>query len=352
MTAVVTLGGTSAAAATCNASDEYTPCVSVQPTAAAPGQSVTVTGTGWITYGQLAYDVPIMFGFTSQGNFVADPVPSSNGIFTVAVTVPADARLGPTTVEGLNGNGVSPTTPFTVTPAANCPSVLFLGAHGVNEGSSTDWGNTVQAVWKAFHSQVSSAVPDAANYPYTALDWPVDLKTVPQASALQSKAQSAAQALETQMFNQFTSCGTRTRFVLAGFSLGAWAVDLTLRGLNSTVAGQAVLAQVAGAGVMGDPAFPVNTCEVIGVYQKCREGVATSFKHGYPNQSDYLANGLPNRFTSLCLSYSDMYLDPVCGGFGASSLFDAANVGLHEDGYPKSGSAAYLGGVLAGEAKP
>ena len=240
----------SAATATCNPGDQYTPCVSVQPTAAAPGQSVTVTGTGWAVYGQLGYDVPIMFGFTPQGDNVADPIPSTDGTFTVVVTVPADAPLGPTTVEGLNGNGTSPTTPFTVTPTPNCPSVLFLGAHGVNEGSRTSWGANIQAIWKAFHSQVPAAVGKPANYPYIKLDWPIDFSTPKQALALQGKAKSAAHALETQMYNQFTACGTSTRFVLAGYSLGAWVVDLALRDLNSTVAGQLVLAQVAGVGLM------------------------------------------------------------------------------------------------------
>jgi hypothetical protein len=52
----------------------------------------------------------------------------------------------------------------------------------------------------------------------------------------------------------------------------------------------------------------------------------------------------------LCLSYSDTYLDPICGGYGLSSL-NKANITLHETGYPKSAAAAYLGGVLASYAK-
>lgn len=229
----------------------------------------------------------LQWGRRGLGRATRRILAATDGTFTVSVMVPTDAPLGPTTIEGLNGNCTSPTTPFTVTPAASCPSVQFLGAHGVNEGSRTNWGNNIQAVWNAFHTQDPAAVGVAANYPYISLDWPLDFKTVSQAAALQSKAQSAAQAIEP-VFNRFTSCGTRTRFVLAGYSLGAWAVDLTLRGLNSTVAGKTVLAQVAGAAVMGDPAFPVHMCKVIGIYKKCREGVATFLKHvTQPNRATW-----------------------------------------------------------------
>ena len=165
---------------------------------------------------------------------------------------------------------------------------------------------------------------------------------------LQSEAKSDAQVLETQMYNQFTACGTRTRFVLAGYSFGAWVVDLALRDLNSSVAGKLIPAQVAGAGVIGDPAYPDNTCTVVGKRQTCRVGVATFLGAGYVKVSDYLANGLSN-FTGMCLSYSNTYLDPVCGMYGLYDL-TGANIKLHETGYQTSGLAARLGGILAGYA--
>jgi Cutinase len=349
----ITLGGAAVAAtaAACNAGDEYTPCISVQPMSAAPGQSVQITGTGWATYGSLGYDVGILFGFTPQGDFVADPVPSSTGTFTVKVTVPTDAPLGATTVYALLGDGGSVTIPFTVTsaPTPSCSPLLFLGAHGVNEGSSSNWGPNIQAVWTAFNKQLPAALGEPVPYGVVPLDW-LHFSTVSQALALQKQAKADAQVLETQMYNQFTACGTRTRFVLAGYSFGAWVVDLALRGLNSTVAGKLILAQVAGAVVMGDPTYPVMDCKAVGIYQQCHEGVATYFGAGYPKTSQYLSNGLSN-FTGYCLSYSDTYLDPVCFGYGPSSLFTTANIQLHETGYQTSGLAARLGGVLAGYAK-
>jgi hypothetical protein len=238
----------------------------------------------------------------------------------------------------------------------NCPSVLFLGAHGVNEGSRTNWGNNVKAMWDAFHKKVPAAVGKAVNYPYIKLKWPADFSTIKQAVTLkQSTAEPDAHILETDMFNQFTTCSTRTRFVLAGMSLGAWVVDLALRDLNGTVAGKLILAQVAGVGLMGDPAFPKHICKTVtgrhGSRRVCRQGVATYFGQGYSKQSDYLDNGLSRGFISLCLSYSDTYLDPVCGMYDLGS-FTKANIALHGSGYQnKSGAAAYLGGVLAGYVK-
>jgi hypothetical protein len=357
VTAAVTVGSTSdasaAVASACNPADEYTPCISVQPTSAAPGQSITITGTGYAAL-PADYEIPVTFGFTPQGDLIADPVESSTGTFTVKVTVPTDAPTGATTIEtffGDVGDSDAVTIPFTVTskPTPNCPSLLFLGAHGVNEGSSSNWGKTIQAVWTAFNKQVPTALGEPIPYGVVPLDW-LHFSTVGQALALQRQAKTDTQVLETQMHNQFTACGTKTRFVLAGYSFGAWVVDLTLRGLNSTVAGKRILAQVAGAVVMGDPAYPVLDCKTVGIYQHCREGVATYFGAGYPKTSQYLSNGLSN-FTAYCLSYSDTHLDPVCGEYGPSSLFSSANIQLHETGYQTSGLAARLGGVLAGYAK-
>jgi hypothetical protein len=116
VTAVLTFAGMSAASAAtaCNPADEYTPCISVQPTSAAPGQSVTITGTGWAALPP-DYEIPITFGFTPQGDLIADPVESSTGTFTVTVTVPADAPIGATTIETFFGEGSDGLTiPFTV----------------------------------------------------------------------------------------------------------------------------------------------------------------------------------------------------------------------------------------------
>lgn len=117
-TAVLTFAGVSSASAAtaCNAADEYTPCISVNPTSAAPGQSVTITGTGYAALPE-NYAIPITFGFTPQGDLIADPVESSTGTFTVTVTVPADAPIGATTIEtffGDIGDSDAVTIPFTV----------------------------------------------------------------------------------------------------------------------------------------------------------------------------------------------------------------------------------------------
>ena len=359
VTALITLGGAAAAstAAACNPADEYTPCISVQPTSAAPGQSVTITGTGYAAL-PADYEIPITFGFTPQGDLIAYPVESSTGTFTVKVTVPTDAPIGATTIETFFGEGSDAVTiPFTVTstPTPSCPSLLFLGAHGVNEGSSSIWGPNMQAVWLAFNKQLPTALGEPVPYGYVPLDLSNLSAEVWQAIGLPQQAKADAQVLETQMYNQFTACGTKTRFVLAGYSFGAWVVDLALRDLNGTVWGKPILAQVAGAGVMGDPAYPGGQfCKKVtsprGSRTVCRQGVATYFRAGYPTTSEYLNNGLSKNFIGYCLSYSNTQLDPVCGMYSRGDL-NAANISLHETGYQTSGLAGSLGGVLAGYAK-
>lgn len=155
------------------------------------------------------------------------------------------------------------------------------------------------------------------------------------------------------MYDQFKACGARTRFVLAGYSFGAWVVDLTLRDLKTTVLGKLILGQVAGAGVMGDPASPDSHCKKIstprGRREICRQGVATSFGAGYPKDSEYRDNGLSKNFTAYCLVHSDTDFDPVCGMYYLSDV--SAHVKAHVTGYRASGLATSLGRVLAGYAK-
>jgi hypothetical protein len=79
---------------------------------------------------------------------IGEVTANANGSWSIPATVPADRITQPDeagrsqTWVGVYGNG--PETIFTITDApADCPSVLFLGAHGLNEGRTAPAGPEV-----------------------------------------------------------------------------------------------------------------------------------------------------------------------------------------------------------------
>jgi len=340
----------------------------VSPDRGAVGTNVTIYGVGDTEPDGATRTVVWRCDWFPPGppDIVIGQVTIRNGAWQIDSTVPADCvpqyteQGEPQVVATVYGN--APFTVFTLTSApADCPEVRFIGAHGINEGAAGGgdgtvpakmayyWGETVQAVWNEFAEEVNAtttrARPVAGDYERTTVDTPLQIR------ALQPAADAAGAALETQVIQQFVQCGTRTQIVLAGFSLGAWAVDKALRNLQGTPAGQAALTVVAAAGVMGDPAFPPHFCDI----SPCRMGLATKVGHGYRTDAAYLDNGLPNRFMSLCLSYSETNRDPVCGvrkvrlDFNPLDPATATRIQTHNDYDASGGGATQIADFLASQ---
>lgn len=212
--------------------------------------------------------------------------------------------------------------------AAACPPILFLGAHGLFEGSAVGgtqantahWGSEVETVWEAFSGNGVDATAEAVNFPEQEVDlpkpWgnglpegPTPLATlVKQVLSLESGTNAGAQSLVSRMWDTYLSCGSSTSFVLAGYSQGAWLIDIALRQLAADgPVGKAALANTKAVFLMGDPAWPPTTQD------PNREGLATWGKAGYSSSQAYLANGVKN-FRSMCVSYPGGNFDPVCLG--------------------------------------
>jgi len=205
--------------------------------------------------------------------------------------------------------------------AVACPPILFLGAHGVNEGTTSGgtqadvahWGAEMETVWTAFYGNGVDAKAEAVNFPEIKINlsptgsspWTTLLAEV---VSTQPATTAGAQSLVSQMWDTYLSCGSSTSFVLAGYSQGAWLIDMALRQLAADgPVGKAALANTKAVFLMGDPAWPSTT------QNPNREGIATWAELGYSSEKAYLANGVSN-FRSMCVSYAGGHFDPVCLG--------------------------------------
>lgn len=241
----------------------------------------------------------------------------------------------------------SPAASASTAAQATCPTILFLGAHGLGEGSSSGgtqantatWGPEMESVWTAFNNNGVDATPEAVNFPKTEVDlpspWGNGLPTGPsplttlldQILSIKSATSAGAQSLVSQMWDTYLDCGSSTLFVLSGYSQGAWLIDMALRQLAADgPVGQAALANVRAVYLIGDPAWPPTTAN------PGREGLATWGGAGYSSSQSYLANGV-SHFRSICVSYAGGRFDPICLGLNpltpqAWTSF-AANICLH-----------------------
>jgi Cutinase len=194
-----------------------------------------------------------------------------------------------------------------------CPEVEFLGMHGVNEGAeggtpdSGHWGATIDDLYSKFKKEIPASTTltaEAVSYPKFVIDpnfpWNIGY--------IKGSTDNAASVLENEIFDFAIHC-TSTRIIIAGYSQGAWAVDIALRALGKSPSQiiRFALRSVAGVFLMGDPAWPYRT------ETPDRAGLATRAGLGYKTEGDYLNNELSiNRFGSMCLSFSDGTFDPIC----------------------------------------
>jgi hypothetical protein len=229
------------------------------------------------------------------------------------------------------------------TAQASCPSVLFLGAHGVGEGGgsgpllSDEWGNTIQAVWYRLSLNGVGAVPEAVGYPRVPvpdnltgrlnLAWWVTTELAPSSI-------TGNLSLINDMTNTYSAC-PKTLFLLAGYSQGAWIIDYVLHYFNTVkghgTAPKKILANVKGVFLMGDPAWPktTQTPTLEGVVNYEASVVTPLLPNSvYPTSQDYLANGLPTAdFWSICAGG-----DPICHYDGSQSDLEK-NIKIHEGAY-------------------
>jgi hypothetical protein len=236
----------------------------------------------------------------------------------------------------------------TTEPAkSTCPLNMFFGAHGVNEGEpgtasrgrrgpapggvgttgdEKHWGPEINEVWTRFHNEQLNSTAQSVDYRNVTIDpsasfwarlWVSDSKILPVTNY-------GVKSLERQLKAAASTC-PNSLFVLAGFSQGAWVIDQALRDLHSN--DPVIFIQIAGAFLMGDPAWPKTT-------QTPKEyGVATHIYpvEGYGSVSDYFNNGLAkDNFESWCIAD-----DPICHYDGSDEDYKS-RVHIHMQDYLKN----------------
>jgi hypothetical protein len=235
-----------------------------------PFAGVTATGTGW----------------TCTSSTVSDPtcthsggVAAGSALPPVTVTGTVPAQDAPATVEAQAsvdnpsdafthdnyvylGTGVTSYKPVTAIYGPACPAVMVMAVRGSGE-SPTDWTNPAAYINDQYHGageedwyfyvRLTHLAPaglalslDPIMYPAEPVNDFVDGK-------IKVYVQSVADGAETILYDmQLTDfrCHGSVRYILAGYSQGAWAVHDALYQMSQTH-----LSEIAGVALFGDPDF-------------------------------------------------------------------------------------------------
>jgi hypothetical protein len=176
-----------------------------------------------------------------------------------------------------------------VQKTAECP-VVFIGAHGLNE----DWkSRTIEKTWKSFNAAPRR---NASNLKMVSLRYPkMTVSQFFRNEVVGSQAVSATAVgvgfLNKEIRTARVSCSS-TRFVLAGYSEGAWIIDRYLR-QNHDYKLRNVIASVV---LYGDPQADGPN----------GQGLARRYGHGV--SSPYIPSELSDRVRTFCYDR-----DPICG---------------------------------------
>jgi hypothetical protein len=199
-----------------------------------------------------------------------------------------------------------------------CPDVMVIGARGTNEGPTTNpdqLSSYATDQYKGVGQDIDSMYQDlvTAN---PQLRWGlepaiyatnVNLVTFARDVAkYPADAATGAESIALDIQTTDATCGSRVHYILAGYSLGAWAVhDALLNQLTS------VLGEITGVALFGDPKF-IPFQPIVREYwgQDHAFGIATAVP-----DADDIPPGIPATLVphtgSWCLP-----ADPICQDFG------------------------------------
>ena len=239
----------------------------------------------------------------------------------VAVLVPAGGAAGlaisaPSAIAG------AATAPGPVVGPA-CPDVMVIAARGSGEqpqpgGKHGTWSNPAAYTFQdtfygvgQFNYTVYTGLENASRQLRFALDpvrYPADqaLEAATNYKAYEAAAADGAYSIVTEIARVRAACGNQVRFVLAGYSQGAWSVHIALYALDA-----ATLNSISAVVLFGDPEFQPGQVIDRGSQNSLGDsGLATPIDVNHRN----VPVSLRAKTASYCLPH-----DPICQGISPIS---------------------------------
>lgn len=216
-----------------------------------------------------------------------------------------------------------------------CPDVMVIAARGSGEqpqpkGPHGSWDNPAAYTFKdtyygvgEFNYTVYSALKTADSGLRFSLDpvrYPADqaLEAVTDYPAYESSAAAGASDIVTEIARTRAVCGDQIRFVLAGYSQGAWSVHRALYALAALNDGS--LGLISAVVLFGDPEFQPGQVIDRGSQKGLgNSGLATPIDVSHRN----VPLSLRTKTASYCLPH-----DPICQGVSPVSGLAAGVVYL------------------------
>ena len=183
---------------------------------------------------------------------------------------------------------------------ATCRRITFIGVHGLSEGR--EYSETIQRTWLAYERWATDhGDADATSFTYVNYEKEDGPTFIRNGGRLIDTAVDALDGLFWQLREECES----TLFVLAGYSLGAWAIDKFMAGRVNAAADR-----VAGIMLYGDPWWDDPS--------RGDRGLARLM---YPADTGYPQ--FPAVTRTLCAER-----DPICGaGYGGNLPVQAITAG-------------------------
>jgi hypothetical protein len=234
-----------------------------------PFDGMSAAGTGWTCTASTVADPTCTHSGGLAAGAVLPPV-------TITGTIPA--QDAPATVEGqvnvdnardafTNDNstyldtGITGFLPIKVIHGPACPDVMVIAARGSGDppanwtnlsaykSAANDYGAGKPAY--TLYTQLEAARPDL-RFSLAPVVYPADNVTLLAKNPLLylGDAQLGASNVIADIEHTDAFCSHPVRYILAGYSLGAWTVHVAAHELNSTQLGE-----IAGIALFGDPKF-------------------------------------------------------------------------------------------------
>jgi hypothetical protein len=236
----------------------------------------------------------------------------------MAGIVPSASAVSARPATGLQAAAAAPSS---VVVGQACPDVMVIGARGTNEGPYSDWQRLPAYAKDPDHGvgkPVDSLFVQLANAnPKLAVSLePVVFPTIfgvkglttfledfDQSTQYLNDAQIGANSIAQEIRNTDMACGPHVDYILAGYSLGAWAVHDALELLPDK------LGEIIGVALFGDPLF-LPSSPFVRDYQDSDSlpGLAAPF---YPADA-----GVPSSLSPVSAVTGSWCFpsDPVCQG--------------------------------------